>query len=198
VSMAKPLHPGFDGPSAHPSPQDSTGGRRAAREQRRADSVRRALVDRIAVLNDTWRVVDLSGVTATRRGFLAIGSGGVFALTLTDHGRSRIAFAGDNVQIDGRRSLCVEEARLSAQAASERLSASAGVSIPVVPLLVLTGSGKVSFYGLPRRCIVTSHQGLPWVLHASGQRLSPTTVNKVFALARHPRTWLDESGTRTG
>jgi hypothetical protein len=196
--MAKLLHPGFDGPSPHPAPQESIRSRRATREQRRAESVRRGLVERIAVLNDTWRVVDLSSVAAARRGFLVIGPGGVFALTLRDHGRSRITFAGDNVQIDGKRPLYVEEARLDAEAASERLSNAASVSIPVVPLLVLSGSGKVSFYGLPRRCVVTSHQGLPWVLNARGQRLSPTTVNKVFALARHPRTWLDESGTPTG
>jgi hypothetical protein len=196
--MAKLPHPGFDEPSPHPSPQDSTRGRRATREQRQAESVRRGLIERIAVLNDTWRVVDLSDVTPSQRGFLVIGRGGVFALTLRDHGRSRITFAGDNVQIDGKRPLYVEEARLDAEAASERLSNAAGVRIPVVPLLVLSGSGKVSFHGLPRRCVVTSHQGLPSVLNAHGQRLSPTTVNKVFALARHPRTWLDESSTPTG
>jgi hypothetical protein len=196
--MAKLLHPGLDAPSPDSSPHDSAGSRRATREQRQAESVRRGIVKRIAVLNDAWRVVDLSGVTAAQRGFLVIGPGGVFALTLRDHGRSRIAFAGDNVQIDGKRPLYVEEARLDAEAASERLSNAAGVSIPVVPLLVLSGSGKVSFYGRPRRCVVTSHQGLPSVLNARGQRLSPTTVNKVFALARHPRTWLDESGTPTG
>jgi hypothetical protein len=195
--MTELLHQGGDEPDPRPGPRERVRSRRVTREQRQAESVRRGLAERIAVLHDAWRLVDLDGIAAAERGFLVIGPGGVFAITLRDHGRSRIAFAGNIVQLDGKRPLYVEEARLNAIAASNRLSKAAGVTIPVVPLLVLSGSGKISFYGLPTRCVVTSHQGLPWVLNARGQRLSPTTVQKVFALARHPRTWLDEPAPPT-
>jgi hypothetical protein len=146
----------------------------------------------MGTLGEEWRVLDLKEATGTdRSSFLAVGPGGVFAVTVKNHGRSRISFAGDVVQIEGRRPKYVEETRQNAKLAAEALSRTAGVSIPVMPVLAFAGSGKISFYGMPKGCLVTSYQALGRVLNARGQRIASDTVEKVFALAVRPATWMN-------
>jgi hypothetical protein len=175
-----------------PSPIDWVRSRRAERESRRAEAAHHRLAQRMSNLGDDWHVLDLKEATGSdRESFLAVGPGGVFAVTVKNHGRSRVAFAGDIVQIDGRRPKYVEEARTNARMAAEALSRTAGVSIPVMPVLAFAGSGKISFYGVPKRCLVTPYQDLARVLSARGMRLASDTVDKVFALATHPATWMN-------
>jgi hypothetical protein len=174
------------------SPMDWMRARRAERESRRAEQQHNRLAQRMGTLGEDWRVLDLKEATGTDRdSVLAVGPGGVFAVTVKDHGRSRVQFAGDIVQIDGRRPKYVEEARENAKLAAEALSRTAGVSILVMPVLAFAGTGKISYYGMPKRCLVTSYQDISRVLHARGQRLAPDTVDKVFALAVHPATWMN-------
>jgi hypothetical protein len=180
--------------AGRPTPIDWVRTRKAERDTRREEAAHSRLYRRIGTLighlGEEWHVLDLRELGgAERTSFLAVGPGGVFAVTVKDHGRSRVAFAGDVVQIDGRRPRYVEEARREARAASEALSRSAGVSIPVMPVLAFAGSGKISFYGVPKGCLVTAYHELPRVLNARGQRLAAETVDKVFALAMHPATW---------
>jgi len=147
----------------------------------------------MGALGSDWRVLDLKEPGEVDRAtFLAVGPGGVFAVTVKDHGRSRISFAGDVVQVNGTRPRYVAEARKNAQVAADALSRQAGVSIPVMPVLAFAGSGTIVFYGMPKGCIVTSYQDLHRVLKARGRRLSPETVDKVYAVASHPRTWVNE------
>lgn len=174
------------------SPIDWVRSKRAERDVRRAEAAHHRLARRMSSLGDEWRVLDMKEATGLdRTSFLAVGPGGVFAVTVKEHGRSRVSFAGDIVQIDGKRPKYVEEARENAKLAAEALSHSAGVSIPVMPVLAFHGSGKISFYGVPKRCLVTSYHELARVLNARGQRLAPDTVDKVFALAIHPATWMN-------
>lgn len=180
--------------AGRPSPIDWMRTRRAERESRRADAAHSRLYRRmgnlIGHLGEEWHLLDLRELTGQERSaFLAVGPGGVFAVTVKDHGRSRVSFAGDIVQIDGMRPKYVEEARREARAASEALSRRAGVSIPVMPVLAFAGSGKISFYGVPKGCLVTAYHEIPRVLNARGNRLAAETVDKVFALAMHPATW---------
>jgi hypothetical protein len=180
--------------AGRPTPIDWVRTRKAERDTRREEAAHSRLYRRIGTLighlGEEWHVLDLRELGgAERTSFLAVGPGGVFAVTVKDHGRSRVAFAGDVVQIDGRRPRYVEEARREARAASEALSRSAAVSIPVMPVLAFAGSGKISFYGVPKGCLVTAYHELPRVLNARGQRLAAETVDKVFALAMHPATW---------
>ncbi|WP_433611781.1 hypothetical protein ACQP2P_45300 [Dactylosporangium sp. CA-139114] len=180
--------------AGRPTPIDWVRTRRAERETRREEAAHsrqyRRIGSLIGHLGDEWHVLDLRELGgAERTGFLAVGPGGVFAVTVKDHGRSRVAFAGDVVQIDGKRPRYVEEARREARAATEALSRGAGVSIPVMPVLAFAGSGKISFYGVPKGCLVTAYHELPRVLNARGQRLATETVDKVFDLAMHPATW---------
>ncbi|UWP82629.1 hypothetical protein [Dactylosporangium fulvum] len=160
------------------------------REEAAHGRLYRRIGNLIGHLGDDWHVLDLRELSGEQHdSFLAVGPGGVFAVTVKDHGRSRVSFAGDVVQIDGKRPKYVEEARSEARAAAEALSHSAGVSIPVMPVLAFAGSGKISFYGVPKGCLVTAYHELPRVLNARGNRLADETVDKVFALAIHPATW---------
>lgn len=174
------------------SPMDWVRMRLAERESRRADAAHNRIAQRMGTLGEQWRVLDLKEATGVERtSFLAVGPGGVFAVTVKEHGRSRVAFAGDVVQIDGRRPKYVQEARENAKVAAEMLSRSAGISIPVMPVLAFAGSGQISFYGMPKGCLVTSYRELGRVLNARGQRLATETIDKVFTVAAHPATWIN-------
>src|SRR4051794_26638916 len=174
------------------SPIDWVRMRLAERESRRAEAAHNRIAQRMGALGEEWRVLDLKEATGVERtSFLAVGPGGVFAVTVKDHGRSRVAFAGDVVQIDGRRPKYVQEARENAKVAAEMLSRSAGISIPVMPVLAFAGSGQISYYGMPKGCLVTSYRELARVLNARGQRLATETVDKVFTIAAHPSTWIN-------
>ena len=178
---------------SRPSPLGWVRQRRAEREARKAETARHRMTQRMDSLGREWHVLDLQETTeAERSTYLAVGPGGVFAVTIKDHGRSRISFAGDVVQVNGARPRYVVEARKNAQLAAEALSRQAGVSIPVMPVLAFAGSGTIVFYGLPKGCLVTSYQDLTRVLKARGRRLAATTVDKVYAVANDPRTWINE------
>jgi hypothetical protein len=177
--------------------------RRAEREARRIEAAGNRALHRLTHLGPAWHVVDwprtespdarwmdASGPAGPERaGFLAIGPGGVFAVTVADNGRSRLLLAGDVVQINGRRPPWVTEARRDARLAGRALSAAIGQPVPVIPVLTFVGSGVVTVYGLPKDCLVATHRELDRLLVASGARISPATAEKLSAVARHPATW---------
>jgi hypothetical protein len=171
--------------------------RRAEREARRIEAAGNRAVDRLQSLGPAWHVVEwpllgMDGVpNRERAGFLAIGPGGVFAVTVADHGRARVLIAGDVVQINGRRPPYVAEARRDAKRASRALSAAIGRTVPVVPVLAFVGSGAISAHGLPKDCLVATHRELDRLLVAGGARISPATAEKLSDVARHPATWLN-------
>jgi hypothetical protein len=188
--------------AARISPWEWARRRKAERDARRAEAAGNRAVHRLDHLGPAWHILDWprtdlptvdSGAAARREqaGFLAIGPGGVFAVTVADHGRSRVLIAGDVVQINGRRPPYVTEARRDARRASKALSAAVGHAVPVVPVLTFVGSGTISAHGLPRDCLVASYRELDRLLIAGGTRISPTTAEKLTEVARHPATWLN-------
>jgi len=182
------LYPVVD--ATRPSPLDWLRTRRIERENRRADAAHQRVVERMDSLGFEWRVLDLQAAAGSdRMSFLAVGPGGVFAVK--DHGRSRVSFAGDVVQVDGRRPKYVQEARRTAKLAGAALSRIARVTVPVTPVLAFAGSGVISFYGIPKGVIVTSYGELSRVLNARGRRLAQNTVEKLHALASQPTTWVN-------
>src|SRR5258706_5887334 len=77
--------------------------RRLDREARRAELVRERAASRLSRLGAGWRLVDVAELgLSVRHAFLAIGPGGVFLISIKEHGRTRVRLAGDIVQIDGR------------------------------------------------------------------------------------------------
>lgn len=179
--------------AALPSPLEWMRARRAEREQRRIDAAHQKAAQRMDALGRDWRAIDLKETAGSDPfSFLTMGPGGVFAVTVKNHGRSRVSVAGDVVQIDGRRPKYVDEARRNAELAAQALSRTAGVSIPVIPVLAFAGSGVISAYGMPKGCIVTSYRELNRVLYARGRRLAPKTIEKLYTLASHPATWINQ------
>ncbi|NUT35936.1 MAG: hypothetical protein HOV79_23015 [Hamadaea sp.] len=177
---------------------------RAARKQEAAGS---RAANHLGQLGPAWHLVEwphsvatTSAATAsaqgkaadTHGGFLAIGPGGLFSVTVVDIGSKRVLVAGDVVQIKGRRPAYIPAARKDARRASKAISAIVGHSIPVVPVLALMGRGVVTVYGLPRDCIVTTYRELHRALLGGGERISAVTADKLSEVARNPWTWINE------
>jgi len=182
-----------------PSPSEWARRRRADREARRLEAAGARALTRLDRLGPNWHIVDWPRTDAQpfaepdladdRAGFLAIGPGGVYAVTVADHGRARVLIAGDVVQINGKRPQYVSEARREARRASKALSAAVGLKVPVTPVLTFVGSGVISVHGLPKEVLVATDKELDRLLIAGGARISPATANKLSAVAGHPATW---------
>ncbi len=154
---------------------------RAARVQRRVRNGRSRVLQRVAGLGATWRIVDYHPEDPD---FLAVGPGGIFQVTVCDHGRSRVQLAGDVVQVDGHRLPYVALARRDASRISQQISRHARRRIPVVPVVAFLGTGPIVYYGHPPDgCIVTSYRDIARALGAHGTRIGPTTIEKLVTLA---------------
>ncbi len=184
-----------------PGPVEWARRRRAERGARRLEAAGARALTRLDKLGPAWHIVDWPRTDAAllhwseadadeRAGFLAIGPGGVFAVTVADHGRARVLIAGDVVQINGKRPPYVPEARRDAKRAGLAMSAAVGLGVPVTPVLAFVGSGVISVHGLPRDCLVATHRELDRLLIAGGARISAVTANKLTAVASHPATWM--------
>jgi hypothetical protein len=156
-------------------------------------------------LGPQWHVVErplalpTTGQAAERKtpplsGFLVIGPGGIFCISIAQHGRNRVLIAGDVVQISGRRPPYVSQARRDARKAAKALSSAIGQDIKVFPVLAFVGNGSISVNGLPKDCVITSYRELDKVLNATGKRITPATAEKLSQVARSPQIWADTSG----
>ena len=177
------------------TPTEWARGRRDRKQARRIDAARERTKGRLNRLGDEWELIDSATLGVPKAdSFLAIGPGGVFAVTVKSQGRNRVLLSGDTVQIGGRRPDLLGEARRVAAAMSSALSRSAGVKVPVTPVLALAGTGLISVYGLPRGCVVMPYRELDNLLRAYGERITPRTVDKLASIARHPTTTVDTPG----
>ncbi len=190
--------PALEGPPRL-TPAEWSRRRRAERDARRLEAAGARALTRLDRLGPNWHIVDWPRTDALgyyepdpaddRAGFLAIGPGGVYAVTVADHGRSRVLIAGDVVQINGKRPQYIAEARREARRASKALSAAVGLSVPVTPVLTFVGSGVISVHGLPKEVLVATDKELDRLLIAGGARISPSTAGKLKAVAEHSTTW---------
>jgi hypothetical protein len=140
------------------------------------------VAQQVEMLGPQWRIVDYH---ADDPDFLAIGPGGIFQVTVCDHGRSKVMLAGEIVQVNGRRPPYVALARRDAARISEQMSRIAGRRIPVIPVVAFLGTGEIVYYGLPPEgCVVTSLGDVRRALGAHGNRIAQPTIDKLAALAR--------------
>jgi hypothetical protein len=174
--------------------------RREGKENRRLEAAGDRAAHRLERLGADWHLIEWPhtvrpdtvpaaqrrpGAEAAHAGFLAIGPGGVFAISVADHGSKRVL-------ISGRRPPLVAAARRDARRASKAMSAAVGLTIPVIPVLALVGRGDITIYGLPKDCVITSYRELDHVLSSAGHRISPVTAEKLSEVARSPWTWTNE------
>lgn len=190
-------HPAGRGPSGPPrSPLDWARQRLGGRGGRRLSAAGQRATNQLEHLGPAWQVVDWpdtvqNGTDPDHAGFLAIGPGGVYSVTVVDHGRQRVMLAGDVIQIHGRRPPYVARARRTAKKVSQALSAAVGTNVPVVPVLTFVGSGAISAQGLPTGCLAVAHRELDRLLAAAGNKISADTAKKLADVASHPATWAD-------
>jgi hypothetical protein len=188
--------------AARPHPMEWARRRRAEREARKIEAAGARALAKLDHLGPAWHVVEWPRTDPMagwfddrgaheRAGFLVIGPSGLFAVTIADHGRSRVMVAGDVVQINGKRPAYVAEAKRDAKRAARALSTAVRLTVPVTPVLTFVGSGVISVYGLPKDCLVATHRELDRLLIAGGRRISTATAEKLSKVARHPSTWLD-------
>jgi hypothetical protein len=162
------------------------------KEARRVEGVRNRTMGRLHRLGDEWHLIEASALgLGARDAFLAIGPGGVFAVTVKSQGRSRVRLSGDVIQINGKRPTYIVEALKLAGAVAAALTRTAGTAVPVTPVLALAGSGMISVYGVPRNCVVMPYRELDNLLGAYGDRISGRTAEKLASIARHPATVVD-------
>lgn len=186
------------GPAGPPrSPLDWAKQRLSSRGNRRLSAAGQRATNQLMHLGPGWRVVDWpaavqAGTEPDLAGFLAIGPGGVYSITVVDHGRQRVMLAGDVVQIQGRRPPYVARARRTAKRVSQKLSAAVGTNVPVVPILAFVGSGAFSAQGQPTGCLAVNHRELDRLLLAAGNKISAGTAQKLADVASHPSTWADQ------
>lgn len=191
-------HPAAGGPTAVArSPLHWARQRLAGRNVRRLTAAGQRAEHQLEHLGPAWQVVEwpdtgLVGPDQRDAGFLVIGPGGVYSVTVVDHGRQRVMLAGDIIQIQGRRPPYVPRARRTAKKASEALSAAVGTNVPVVPVLTFVGSGSISAQGQPSGCLAISHRELDRLLLATGNKISAETARKLAEVASHPATWADQ------
>jgi hypothetical protein len=185
------------------SPADWARRRRAERGARRIEAAGARAISHLQHLGPSWHLVDwpraeLSPASLLaaehrppeeRTAFLAIGPSGVFAVSVTDNGRSRVLIAGDVIQINGKRPTWVADARRDARRVAKAMSNAIGFNLPVTPVLTFVGSGVISVYGLPKECLITTHRELDRLLVAGGNRISPATAEKLARVAQAPSTW---------
>lgn len=168
--------------------------RREDREIRKAELARGRATSRLGRLGPDWHMVDVAELGLPNPDtFLAIGPGGLFAVSVKDQGRTRVRVAGDIVQIEGKRPRYVDESRKVAQAISEAMTTTAGQTVPVVPVIAFAGTGAIDVHGVPRGVRITSYRELDHLLRAYGERISVGTATKLYAMARHPVTWVDNA-----
>src|SRR5688572_12880277 len=190
-------HPSHPSSATHPVPTrpetpapSSTGSakgwltrRREARRLRRNVAATQRVAHRVELLGPQWRIVDYHPDDPD---FLAVGPGGIFQVTVADHGRTRVQIAGEVVQIDGRRPAYVALARRDAARISSQMSRLAGRRIPVIPVVAFMGTGEIVYYGQPPKgCVVTSYRDIGKALNAHGNRIAPHTIEKLTVLARY-------------
>jgi hypothetical protein len=191
VAHPSPTHPSPTHPApSHPAGRSANPGqstaswlqrRRDARVRKRAEAGRTRIVHRVEMLGPSWRIVDYH---VDDPDFLAIGPGGVFQVTVADHGRNRVELAGDVVQVDGRRYPYVALARRDAARISQQMTAVAGRRIPVVPVVAFLGSGEIVYYGRPPEgCVVSSYRDVGRALNAHGSQITPPTIQKLVIVA---------------
>ncbi|SDS71347.1 hypothetical protein [Actinoplanes derwentensis] len=181
--------------SSRLSPAEWVRRRRADLVDRRLEVAGARAFARLDSLGESWHIVDWSETGLSRRhdesdplgaraGFLAVGPGGVYAVTVADQMLFRVLIVGDVVQINGKRLGYVAEAKRAASRAATALSSAAGIPVPVVPVLAFTGAGTLSTHGVTTTCAIVTERELDKVLTSSGHRISPDTATRLARIAR--------------
>lgn len=145
-------------------------------------------------LPEGWHVLD--SVAVGDRGTIdhvVIGPAGVFTLNTKHHPGGRIWLAENAFMVDCHKTHYLRNSRFEARRASALLTAAAGCLVAVEPIIVVVGA-DITRKADPDGVHVVYREALTRWLLKRPTRLTPETVDLVFAHARSSATWRQSIG----
>ncbi len=124
---------------------------------------------------------------------VVIGPPGAFTINTKSHPGQEVWMAGHGLLVSGRRTNYIGIAAAEAFRAEALLSSAAGLTVPVVPMVVLVDPGKRTIRGVAEGGVrVLADWELLAELQLSPREFSDEQVERIVAAAIQPKTWRDE------
>jgi hypothetical protein len=144
------------------------------------------LLDR---LDDSWTVLHAVPVGSgdTDIDHVLIGSRGVFTINTKNHSGRRIWATGTGFSVDGRTQRYIHASLHEAGRASDLISGSAGLRVPVTPLLVVVDPAAIT--GTWPDVLVLPANGLLRWLKRQPRAFADDTVAEIVQAAARRSTW---------
>ncbi|OIQ71154.1 hypothetical protein GALL_472290 [mine drainage metagenome] len=122
---------------------------------------------------------------------LLIGPGGVYTVTVHSHPTSTVVVDRHVVQVDGRATSYVRDARLEARRARSLLADAVGNQVVVRPVVVLETAGTLELAPttMPDDVLVLHGSDVPGLFPRVPARLSADLIDRLAAAARARSTW---------
>ncbi|NMR19760.1 nuclease-related domain-containing protein [Cellulomonas fimi] len=122
---------------------------------------------------------------------LLIGTGGVFAIRVHAHPDAHVVMSRTSVEVDGRPTSYLRDARLEQARVQQVLGAAAGLHVEVRPVVVLDTDVPPVLAGdaLPDAALVLGRTDVPQLFREVPPRLAATRVEAIRAAAGRRSTW---------
>jgi hypothetical protein len=122
---------------------------------------------------------------------LLIGAGGVFTIRVHAHPGARVVMSRTSVEVDGRPTHYLRDARLEQARVQQVLGAAAGLHVEVRPVVVLDADVPPVLAGdaLPDAALVLGRTDVPRFFREVPPRLAATRVEAIRAAAGRRSTW---------
>ena len=147
------------------------------------------VVRTLRALGPQWTVLHPEPGTA-ECDYVAIGSGGVVAVTIKNHSGQRVLVDAEHLLVNGRRTNHLRDARFEADRLSKLLSTEASESVAVNPLIAIVDPGSLAFgRRRPRDVTVVASSGVARVLARHARELSEATARDLVAAAERHGAW---------
>ena len=149
---------------------------------------------RLAKLGPAWRV--LHSIPVGDRGsdidHLVIGPAGVFTINTKNHPTAKVWVRGDTFTVNGQHHFYVRNSRHEAARAAKLLSARTSLDIQVTGVIAVMGAtGGFTVKEQPsdgKVAVVRRKEGAAYLTNLP-QRLDASSVEQIYAAARHLSTW---------
>jgi hypothetical protein len=123
---------------------------------------------------------------------LLVGPGGVYTVNTKNHPGKKIWVGEHAILVDGQKTSYLRNSRYEAERVRKALHRELGEEIPVRPVLVvLTGTllPQVTIKKMPADVLVLDRMDVPGAFKRAANRLSSTTIDRVYEVARRSTTW---------
>lgn len=154
-------------------------------------------LDRLVAQDERWRVLHTVPTGEARDGWwtsaidhVAIGPGGVFALTDAAHPGSSMWVDGETIMVGGFAVPYLHNARCEAERASRLLGGVAGHPVLVTGVVVPVGVASLTVRHTPHDVRVVPRPDLARWLEARPQVMNEARITELYGVARRPAVWL--------